>query len=238
MVDVARTILVVDDNPATLYSTARVLRSAGFNVIEADAGQRALELGEKEAIDLVVLDVNLPDMDGFEVCRRLRKNDRTARIPVLHLSATFVKDIDKVHGLEVGADGYLTHPVEPPVLVATVLAFLRARKAEEEMRKSEAKFRAVFDTALSGISLVSKDLVFLEVNPAMASILGRKREELVGQLIADFVPEDRKDHPSKIAEQVEQEGFWRGSLPLLRRDGQLVHLEWNFSNHSLPGVRL
>ena len=117
------TILVVDDNAATLYSTSRVLRAAGYEVMEAATGGQALALAARRP-DLVVLDVNLPDIDGFEVCRRLRTRQETARTPVVHLSATFVRDADKVHGLEAGADGYLTHPVEPPVLVATVRAAL------------------------------------------------------------------------------------------------------------------
>ena len=104
-------ILVVDDNPATRYSTSRVLRSAGWTINEAGTGLEALEKA-KEGVDLVVLDVNLPDIDGFEVCRRLRADETTARLPVLHLSATFVQDVHKVHGLEAGADatGYV-HPI-------------------------------------------------------------------------------------------------------------------------------
>ena len=75
---------------------------------------------------------------------------------MVHVSATFVKEIDKAQGLDAGGDGYLTHPVEPPVLIATVNAFLRARRAEDEMRKSEAKFKAVFDNAPSGILLLDQ----------------------------------------------------------------------------------
>ena len=93
-----------------------------------------------------MLDVNLPDIHGFEVCRRLREDPRTARLPMIHVSATFVKEIDKSQGLDAGCDGYLTHPIEPPVLIATVNAFLRARKIEEELRESEDKFKAVSKT--------------------------------------------------------------------------------------------
>ncbi|HET6251456.1 MAG TPA: response regulator [Tepidisphaeraceae bacterium] len=127
-------VLVVDDNPATRYSTSRILKAAGFTVFEAGTGEEGIDIA-KTGTDAVVLDVNLPDINGFEVCRRLRANSATARIPVIHLSATFVKDIDKVTGLEAGADGYLTHPVEPPVLIATVNAFLRARAAEDQREK-------------------------------------------------------------------------------------------------------
>ena len=139
-------ILVVDDNPAGRYSTAHILRSVGWTVLEAATGTDALALINSE-VDLVVLDVNLPDIDGFEVCRRIRGHEQTARIPVIHLSATFVTDVDKVHGLEVGADGYLVHPVEPPVLIATVKAFLRARQAEDDRERLLISERAAREEA-------------------------------------------------------------------------------------------
>src|SRR5688500_933207 len=103
MSDCGAKILVVDDNPATLYATSRVLRAAGFTVLNAVTGGEALER-VAERPDLVILDVNLPDFDGFQVCRELRTRKETARTPVIHLSATFVKDVDKVQGLEAGAD--------------------------------------------------------------------------------------------------------------------------------------
>src|SRR5580704_15108446 len=95
------TVVVIDDDPATLYSTSRILRAAGFNVAEADTGRAGVEYARRGA-NLVVLDINLPDIDGFEVCRQIRANPATARIPVIHLSASFVKDADKVVGLEAG----------------------------------------------------------------------------------------------------------------------------------------
>src|SRR4029453_10513342 len=186
--DRSAAILVVDDNPATRYSTSRVLRGAGFNVTEASTGTEALAVAAT-GIDLVVLDVNLPDIDGFQVCREIRANPSTARTPVVHLSATFVNDADKVEGLDAGADGYITHPVEPPVLIATVKAFLRARRAEEAMRASEAKFKAVFEHALNGIALLGDGMMFLDVNPAMCEILGHERGTIVGRHLSAFLPQ-------------------------------------------------
>jgi DNA-binding response OmpR family regulator len=98
-------ILVVDDNAATRYSTAHVLRSAGWTVLEAATGTEAIAK-IRDNVTLVILDVNLPDFSGFEVCRRIRTVELLTRLPVIHLSATFVKDVDKVHGLEAGADGF------------------------------------------------------------------------------------------------------------------------------------
>jgi PAS domain S-box-containing protein len=232
------TILVVDDNLATLYSTARVLRNAGFTVLEAATGQDALRLASERGLDLVVLDVNLPDIDGFEVCRRLRAVPTTARTPVIHLSATFVNDVDKVQGLDAGADGYITHPVEPPVLIATVNAFLRARRAEDAMRESEAKFKAVFEQALNGISLLSHDLIFLEVNPAATRTLGRDRSHIVGKHISAFTPSGAEMRVEAMTVSLQATGTWRGLLPVLHADGRHLELEWSVSIHSGPGVRL
>ncbi len=230
-------ILVVDDNPATRYSTSRVLRSAGFTVIEASTGGEAIsQVGP--SIDLVVLDVNLPDIDGFQVCRLIRANPVTARTPVVHLSATFVNDADKVEGLDAGADGYITHPVEPPVLIATVKAFLRARRAEEAMRASEAKFKAVFVHALSGIALLSPEMIFLEVNPAFGATLGRDRAILSGKHISAFCPVGFEPLLGEMSASLDTTGAWRGSLPVLHADGHLVDLDWHVSIHSLPGIRL
>jgi signal transduction histidine kinase len=134
--EAGRRLLVVDDNPATLYSTSRVLRAAGFEVVEAGSGEEALEHVD-DAVDLVVLDVNLPGIDGFEVCRRIRARPDTAVLPVVHLSASFVDEEDRASGYDAGADGYLTHPVEPPVLVGTINSFLRTRRAEAARRAAE-----------------------------------------------------------------------------------------------------
>jgi len=227
---------VVDDNPATLYSTARVLRRANFEVSEGVTGAQALALAE--SADLLLLDVHLPDIHGFEVCKRLRANPRTARLPIIHISATFVTEINKAQGLDAGGDGYLTHPIEPLVLVATVNAFLRARRAEDEMRTNEAKFKAVFDNASSGILLLDCQLTLLEVNPAMCTLLQRQREQIVGKPLSFFVPPEHGLDLVQIARELEAQGTWRGVLSLLRPDGQAVFVECHISAHSFPGVRL
>ena len=130
-----RRILVVDDNPATLYATSRVLRAAGFEVVEATTGQEGLD--RVAGVDLVVLDVNLPDIDGFEICRRIRANPATTLVPVVHLSASYIDEEDRESGYDAGADGYLTHPVEPVVLIGTINSFLRTRRAEAARRAFE-----------------------------------------------------------------------------------------------------
>ncbi|MBM4289654.1 MAG: PAS domain S-box protein, partial [Deltaproteobacteria bacterium] len=130
------TLLVVDDDEGSRYATARVIRKEGFPVIEAANGREALKQAAKGP-GLVVLDVNLPDIDGFEVCRQLKADPATSHIPILHLSASFLDDVSKVRGLDMGADAYLIQPVEPAVLLATINALLRMKRAEEALRESE-----------------------------------------------------------------------------------------------------
>jgi PAS domain S-box-containing protein len=227
-------VLVVDDNPAKRYAIARLLRAAGFVVSEAGSGKEALDQAE-EAPDAIVLDVNLPDIDGYEVCRQLREREPTVRTPIIHLSATFTESGDKVYGLESGADGYLTHPVEPPVLVATVRAFIRARQAEEQMRRSEEKYRAIFDKAMNGIILFDDARQVLEANPAMHRLLG-VRDSLVGQSLLRFrSPEAAMSAEERYAEMVRR-GGWNGTVKLLRDDGTEVFVEGQVSRHSLPGL--
>ena len=126
------TILAVDDNDAIRYSLSRALQGGGYRVIEARNGTETLRLAD-DSPDLITLDVHLPDMDGFEVCRRLKANPRTAHIPVLHISATVTDTENRVRGLE-AADGYLAEPVSREELLATVGSLLRLKRAEREAR--------------------------------------------------------------------------------------------------------
>ena len=140
MADRKATILHVDDDEANRYAVTRSLVKAGFEVTEAVDGTSALRKAV-EGPDLIILDIRLPDIDGFEVCRRIKRDPATADIPVLHLSASFISGEAKAHGLDGGADGYLVRPVEPVELVATVKALLRNKAAEDALRASEEHLR-------------------------------------------------------------------------------------------------
>jgi CheY-like chemotaxis protein len=103
------TILCVDDNDATRYSVVRVLRTSGYDVVEASTGAEALRL-VTAVPDLITLDVHLPDIDGFEVCRRIKADPNTAHVPILHVSASNVQTEHRVRGLRGGADGRVMLP--------------------------------------------------------------------------------------------------------------------------------
>jgi DNA-binding response OmpR family regulator len=120
-------ILVVDDERKILTLVRGYLEREGYQVIEATDGRQAMEAFQREAPDLIVLDLMLPEMDGWEVCREVR---RTSEVPIIMLTARD-EDADKLVGLELGADDYITKPFSPRELVARVRAVLRrARPAQ------------------------------------------------------------------------------------------------------------
>jgi DNA-binding response OmpR family regulator/serine phosphatase RsbU (regulator of sigma subunit) len=146
MTESVANLLLVDDDEAKRYLIATWLRRAGHTVVEVGTGQEALSnLG---AAELVLLDVNLPDMSGFEVCRLIKSNPKTASTPVIQVSATAVEVADRAHGLTQGADAYLTDPSEPEELLATVTAVLRYARARQHAERTAAML-----TALASVTL-------------------------------------------------------------------------------------
>ncbi|MBD3362800.1 response regulator [Candidatus Dojkabacteria bacterium] len=124
-------ILVVEDEDTIREVVAAYLNQAGFTTMEAEDGEKALELLDKNSFDLIVLDLNLPKVDGIEVCKTVRK---TSKIPIIMLTAR-VEEIDELIGLESGADDYVKKPFKPSVLVARIKALLRRTKSSEEKIK-------------------------------------------------------------------------------------------------------
>jgi PAS domain S-box-containing protein len=181
------TILYADDTEAQRYAVSRVLRGAGFRVLEARTGQEALGMSGSGP-NLIVLDVNLPDISGIEVCKRLKTAEITARTPVLQVSATSVSTEARVAGLEGGADAYLTQPIEPQELIATVRALLRVRAAEEQLWKSQLQYRAFFEAnPLPCCVFDTSDLRILAVNTAATQRYGYSKEEFTSMTLRDLL---------------------------------------------------
>ncbi|HET6345380.1 MAG TPA: response regulator, partial [Myxococcota bacterium] len=143
-------ILNVDDDEAGRFAVTHILRRAGFEVHEAGTGEEGLRLARAVQPDLMLLDIVLPDIDGFEVCRLLKGDPATSGISIIHLSAGRTAGHDKAVGLEGGADAYLTEPVGEEELVATVRTFLRIRRAEAGQRLMADRFRSALEAAELG----------------------------------------------------------------------------------------
>ena len=207
------TILNVDDNEANRYAISRMLQRAGFAVTEAASGEEALQAVARRP-DLVILDVNMPDLDGFEVCRRIKADPATASIPVLHMSASYILSEDKTRGLEEGADGYLIRPVEPPELLATVRALLRIRSAERWARRAAIQWQSTFDSISDGVLLLDRDGLILRGNRAAGSILGLEIADLIGRRLGDLI-----DLPTESGDLLIGDRWFRQARDPIQEDG-------------------
>jgi two-component system alkaline phosphatase synthesis response regulator PhoP len=125
------TVLVIDDERDLIELVRYNLDKEGYDVVAASDGTSGLEIATKHKPDLVVLDLMMPGMDGLEVCRRMRGDERTRRIPVIMLTAK-AAEADRIVGLEMGADDYVTKPFSPRELVARVKAVLRRTSEQQE----------------------------------------------------------------------------------------------------------
>src|SRR6187551_2510381 len=159
-------ILVVDDIPANVKLLEARLSAEYFDVATAYSGAEALAMCERAESDIVLLDVMMPDMDGFEVCRRLKSNPATHHIPVVMVTA-LDQPSDRVRGLEAGADDFLTKPVSDVALIARVRSLARLKLVTDELRmravtSKEIGIRspendAVMETGRGGRALVVDD---------------------------------------------------------------------------------
>jgi two-component system alkaline phosphatase synthesis response regulator PhoP len=159
-----KTILVVDDEPKILQIARDYLENAGYHVIEAGDGGKALQRAQSERPDLVVLDLGLPGMDGLDVCRQLR---RSSNVPIIMLTARG-EESDKLVGLELGADDYIVKPFSPKEMVARVRAVLRrfdrAQDPGDVLRAGQIKL----DVPRMRVSVAGRDV---ELTPTEFELL-------------------------------------------------------------------
>jgi len=223
-------ILVVDDNVATRYSVRRVLEHQGFSVEEAGTGTEGLEQLQREPFDALVLDVNLPDMSGFDLVRILRASPRTSLLPVIHVSAASIATGDMITGLNAGADAYLIHPVDHDVLLATLRTLLRVRRAEDALHASEARFREIFENIGAPIAAVSGELEVRDANMAFDRLLAEAGAVSLAALFGD--------QPVDALRDALRDGHsWKGTFRLNTQRGTRV-TEWRVTPYKEPGVGL
>ncbi len=148
-------ILVVDDETSIVQTLTYCLQKEGFRTVVAYDGVKGLELARREGVNLILLDWMLPEMDGLEVCRQLKRDDKTRSIPVVMLTVKS-EETDKILGLEMGADDYITKPFSPRELVARVKAILRRYQAPADPEERLQLDTAVIDWGRHTVSVGSK----------------------------------------------------------------------------------
>lgn len=140
MKEKSATILIVDDNPVTLRLLASILGQAGYALFEAASGKQALEVLKNQLPDLILLDIDMPDLSGLETCHRIKKSSRTADIPVIFVTASDEKE-DIVAGFAAGAQDYIIKPSTREELLARVNTHLTLCRTQLALKASRAKYR-------------------------------------------------------------------------------------------------
>src|ERR1700736_5369120 len=167
-------VLVVDDVEANVKLLEAKLSSEYFDVLSAFDGHSALEIADSEVPDVILLDVMMPRMDGFEVCRRLKANPRTADVPVVMVTA--LSDVaNRLRGLEVGADDFLTKPVNDIALFARVRSLARLKRMMEEWRLREG----------IGGRFAGRDTALTDSGPARIILM--EEDQFAGARIAEIL---------------------------------------------------
>ena len=227
-------LLVVDDNVATRYALRRRLESHGYEVLEAGTGGEGLELIASVALDALILDVNLPDMSGFDIVRKLRCDPATALLPVIHVSAASIQTGDIITGLDAGADAYLIHPVDPDVLLATLRTLLRVRETENALRESEARFREIFVNVSAPSAVLDAQLKVHECNHAFTQLM---QDNLDPDALRECFAPDQGAVIDELRLRLAYGERWKGTLNM-RVHGEVRETEWQLSPYRTPELSL
>jgi PAS domain S-box-containing protein len=203
-------ILVVDDNRNNLKLLDEILSGAGYHVRLANDGELALRSAMVQPPALVLLDIRMPGMDGFEVCRRLKADERTRDVPIIFVS--IVEDEhDKVLAFQAGAVDYITKPFQPEEVLARIHTHLKLRELTEGLERmvvertaalqaSETKYRGIVETANEGIWLLGPDDCTTFVNPRLTEMFGYSVDEMLNRPGTDFLfEEDKADFQKRMA---------------------------------------
>jgi PAS domain S-box-containing protein len=242
-------ILMVDDQPAKLLSYEAILGELGENLIKAGSGREALEHLLKTDIAVVLMDVSMPELDGFELAEIIHQHPRYQKTAIIFISAVHLTDLDQLKGYAHGAVDYISVPVIPELLRAKVSVFaelyrktqqlerlnreLEQRVAERtaeleastaRLRESEASFRAIFENAGIGISVLDQHARLLQANTTMQEMLGYSEAEAVNLEMSAFT------HPEDVLSDIDSfRGLCAGDLDryqvekrYYRKDGQLL----------------
>lgn len=245
-------ILIVDDTPTNLDMLLDFLEAAGFKVVVAEDGERALGLAEYAPPDLILLDILMPGIDGFETCRRLKANPATQEIPIIFLTAVS-DNVDKVKGLNLGAVDYITKPLNHEEVLARVNTHVRLQnltkrlieqnerlekeiqqrqQVEEEreqafkaLQRSEARFRRLIESNVIGVVFSMTDGTITDANDAFLHIVGYNRTDLkAGRLNWQTItpPEYAHLNQAALAELTSSGAFSAFEKEYLRKDGRRI----------------
>jgi len=239
-------ILIVDDKLHNLKPLVEYLQRYGFEVLLAEDGATALEWAVRAKPDIILLDILLPNIDGFEICRRLKENEAAKDIPVIFISA-LSEEVDKIKAFELGAVDYVTKPFFPAEILARINTHLtthnlkksleaerlhlqqesgRRRWVLEALQESRERYRFLAENSTDMISRLTLDGVYRYVSPVCRVLLGYEIEEMIGHTAAEFVHPDDQDEFQPVYEaEGKQSSVYSVTYRARRKDNSYTWLE-------------
>lgn len=182
-------ILIVDDRHENLYVLEKILTPLNINVYKATSGTDALSIALQEELGLILLDVQMPEMDGYEVMELFHLEKRLMNIPVIFITAHYTDELHRMKGYNLGAVDYLYKPLDEKILLSKVNVFLELHRQKRENYKLKQRYELILDSAGEGIFGLDPEGKFNFVNPAAALLLGHSTNDLIGNSIASIMPD-------------------------------------------------
>jgi two-component system, NtrC family, sensor kinase len=234
-------ILMVDDQPGKLMSYQAILEDLGENLIQARSAREALDQLLRQDIAVVLMDVSMPEIDGFELADMMRQHPRFQKTPIIFISAVHLSDIDRIKGYKSGAVDYISVPVVPELLRAKVSVFaelhrknrqlerlnreLEERVAErtEQLRENEELLREradLLELATEAIFVRDMNGALLFWNSGAEALYGWQRDEVLGKPVHQILKTKFPNGFSDVATSLAESGKWNGNLIQFTRDGQ------------------
>jgi PAS domain S-box-containing protein len=219
-------VLLVDDQTENLLALEAVLKPLGLNTVRATSGEQALRRLLEEDFAAILLDVQMPGMDGFETAEYIKQRERTQHIPIIFLTAIDKERQQVFRGYSVGAVDYLFKPFDPDVLRSKVQIFVDLYEKNAALKESEERFRTAFANAPIGIGLIDIDGRWLEVNRALSELLGYPDGELVGRMPWELSHrDDRAEERKGFQRIVRGEALsYSAEKRYIHKDGQVVYV--------------
>ncbi len=236
------TLLVIDDIPENLRILFKLFEQSGYKVLVATCGQEGLQIAQDIVPHLILLDIMMPMMDGFEVCQQLKQHPTTQKIPVIFMTA-MTEPESKIRGFEIGASDYITKPFQRQEVLARVNAHIALSQQQRQLEKQNTRLQAeikqrekaeeelrlaaaVFNTASEAIVVSNEKNEIIAVNPAFTQITGYTKEEVLGKN-PNILSSGRQapDFYKNMWHSLQENGAWQGEIWNRRKDGS-IYAEW------------
>ncbi|MCD4772457.1 MAG: PAS domain S-box protein [Bacteroidales bacterium] len=221
-------ILIIDDQKSILAKVKDVLEKSipECIVLTAQSGAEGIKIAKIEQPDTILLDVVMPEMNGYEVCKKLKENKQTKSILIILVSA-LKKDIDsRIKGLNSGADVFLSKPIDSAELIAQVSSMLRIRKSEKDIKESEEIYKSILENMIDGYYKSDKYGNAILISPSVEKLLGFNKTEILGKKISDYYanPKDREHFLKEINKNGNIENY---STEFIKKNGDKIFIESN-----------